>query len=654
MSDPRIRRQSPPGEFWYRQWSMAVSAGWLWLGLASACGDPDPAPPLACNGPSQCPSRFHCGPAKVCVGDVLCNANSDCCLGERCEDGVCRARQACSAAAQCLDPATACVHGYCAPAACGENSPCPAGRTCLWGLCADSTPCGGHCPAGQACAPRLSQCVKVPSAECPSGQLPVLSNEIELMPEGCASIAPQVTCQALPPLPEGDRAPPGALVGRPGELLHFAYDRSYGDLVLARYATAPPFQRKSLRVLSGLPVDAPIVAALSGPRGGVAAPGPNHGSSLAVATTPAAGGTGSPGSKGDIHLALRDDTADALRYARLNALGAVMDHQVAAGPGLGTRVAIVLSAAGYPVILAFSPAAPHAVPPRSARLTAYAAKSAAPMAAGDWVASEVDSEVVSPALPPCGGPCPSGQVCTLDKQSKSHCTPVTTNCTACILGQVCAAGLCRTEAVAPPQLDEELQGRGVSLDMLALATGQIVAVAYSSSARNLAIYQSVGSSWVRTIVPPLADSTDSGRFVKMAAGLNGQLWLAGEDSQRGRLAWWRQQGNGWQSGVWDGGDRADGHHRVGADVAIAVHPFGSLLIAHQDTRRADLLVQRGANVGKSGLISTLATHGAAGFAPTIAQVGSKAWVVAAFSAVLGPDGVLRHQVDLRELVWGGE
>lgn len=628
----------------YKAWPGWLCVTLVWLALASGCSDPDPLPALACNGPSQCPSRFHCGPAKVCIGDVLCSGDSTCCLGERCEDGICRPRQACSAAAQCLDPATTCLHGLCAPASCSGDKPCSGGGRCLWGLCTDKTPCGGQCPEGQACAPRLDRCVPTAAGSCPAGQLAVLTNEVALMPEGCAAIAPQIRCEPLPRLPDGDRAPPGVLLARPGELVHLAYDRTYGDVVLARYAPAPPFQRKSLSVVTGLPADGPVVAALDGPRGGVAAPGPDRGSSLAATAA----------AKGDLHVALRDDTADALRYARLDAKGAVSEHQIAQGPGLGARVAIALSAAGQPVILAFSPAAPNAVPPRAARLTAYAANSAMPMAATDWVASEVDSEVVPPAVPPCGGPCPGGQVCALDSQGKSVCHAVTSSCPACLLGQICAGGQCRTEAVAPPTLDQELQGRGASLDLQTLPTGQLVAVAYSSTASNLALYQAVGAAWVRTMVPPLAGSSDAGRFVKISPGPGGQLWLTGEDSQRGRLVWWRQQGSVWQSGVWDDGNRADGHHRVGADAAVAGHPFGSLLVAHQDTRRADLLVQRGMMLGKSGLSTTLATKGAAGFAPTIAQVGSKAWVVASFAALLQPDGGLRHQVELREVIWGGE
>ncbi len=46
--------------------------------------------------------------------------------------------------------------------------------------------------------------------------------------------------------------------------------------------------------------------------------------------------------------------------------------------------------------------------------------------------------------------------------------------------------------------------------------------------------------------------------------------------------------------------------------------------------------------------------GAAGFSPSLVQIGSKAWVVAAITAVLEPSGALSHRVELRELIWAGE
>lgn len=619
---------------------LAAAAATLLLG----CGEPAPPPPLACATAAQCPSRYHCGPKGLCVADVLCQGDGDCCLAERCEAGVCRTRQACSDAAQCLDPATECRFGICAPRSCDSSSACPPGRSCIAGICADHRPCGGSCPPGSACAPRLDRCVPAPSAACMPGQLPYFINELERMPEGCALIAPQLGCAALPPLPAGDRAPPGVLLARGNELLHLAYDRTYGDAVLARHANAPPFPQKSLQVLSGLPEAAPVVAAVDGPRGGVAEPGPDRGSALAAAVD----------AKGTLHVALRDDSADGLRYLRLASDGARSEVLVAQGPGLGARLALTLSATGLPIVLAFSPADAAAKPPRAARLTAYLAKSDAPAAAGDWTSSEVDTEAVPPVAPPCGGPCPGGQVCSWVSPGKAQCAALATTCPACLPGQVCSGGQCRTAAMPSPELDAEVRGRGASLDLRVLQSGQLVAAAYSSHSRNLAVYRRVGAQWLKSLAAPPAGSDDAGRFVRLAEGPAGQLWAIGEDSRRGRLVLWREDGAAWKSEILDGGERGDGHHRVGADVAVARHPFGSLLVAHQDTRRADLLLRKGVQPGKPGSAQVAAIAGATGFAPAIAQVGSKAWVVATFTAVLAPSGTLSHRVELREVLWGGE
>lgn len=614
------------------------------LGLGLGCGEPDPPQPLHCSSASQCPSRYHCSPQGVCTADVLCQSDGDCCLAERCEAGLCRTRQACSESAQCLDPATECRFGICAPRPCDAATPCAAGLGCVAGVCVAKAPCGGSCPAGQACAPRIDRCVAAPSVACMPGQLAYFTNELELMPEGCAAVPPKLGCAALPPLAAGDRAPPGVLLTKGGELLHLAYDRTYGDAVLARYGNSPPFPQKSLQIISGLPEGAPVVAAVDGPRGGVAAPGPDRGSALAAAVD----------SAGHLHVALRDDSADGLRYARLGGNGTLNDYLIAQGPGLGTRVALTLSATGLPIIAAFSPAAPTASPPRAARLTAYLAKTSPPLTSNDWTASEIDTETVTLPPAPCGGPCPSGQVCIWQSPGAAKCSPLNTACAPCLPGQVCSAGQCRTAALAPPPLDAELLGRGASLDLRVLQNGQLVAAAYSSHSRDLAIYRRVGALWQKAIAAPPQGSQDAGRFVKLAEGLQGQLWAVAEDSQRGRLVLWREEAGVWKSEIVDSGDRSDGHHRVGADVAVARHALGNLLIAHQDTRRSDLLLRKGVLPGKPGALQTAAMAGAAGFAPSLVQIGSKAWVVAAITAVLEPSGALSHRVELRELIWAGE
>jgi hypothetical protein len=249
------------GDTWRILW---LGLGFLALGLG--CGEPDPPQPMSCSSASQCPSRYHCSPQGVCTADVLCQSDGDCCLAERCEAGLCRTRQACSEAAQCLDPATECRFGICAPRPCDATLPCAAGLGCVAGICVAKAPCGGSCPAGLACAPRIDRCVAAPSVACMPGQLAYFTNEIELMPEGCAAVPPKLGCAALPPLVAGDRAPPGVLLSKGSELLHLAYDRTYGDAVLARYGNSPPFPLKSLQIISGLPEGAPVVAAVDGSR----------------------------------------------------------------------------------------------------------------------------------------------------------------------------------------------------------------------------------------------------------------------------------------------------------------------------------------------------------------------------------------------------
>ncbi|MBM4342451.1 MAG: hypothetical protein FJ100_03620 [Deltaproteobacteria bacterium] len=617
---------------------------------AGACGEADPVTRLACATHSQCPSGWHCAPDGICRADQPCTDDDHCCIAERCLAGHCRPRQACSSSVGCLDPDDICTHGMCAARPCdGRGSPpCGKGRSCLWGRCFAATPCGGWCAAGQACAAILDKCVAAPGAACPTGELAVVGNETERMPEGCAAHPAQIVCRALPPLPAGDRGMPGQLLALPGELVHASYDRTYGDVVLARHLAAPPFGLKSLRAVAGLPADAPVVGDPAGPRQGIAAPGPDFGRRLAALARKG----------GDIDLAFRDDTGDGVRFARVSGpSAAVASHVVAAGNGIGESLALALAPGGEPVVVAFSPEAPQASPPRSAKVFVFAAKTATPTASGDWVATELDGETVPTPPAPCGGNCPAGQACVAGPAGNAACATIGPGCKGCLPGQVCVAGSCAQVHVPTPPLDRGPRGRGASLDLRLLTDGTLAVAAYSAHAGDLHTYRRVAGNWQKAPVPRTSVAggpKDFGRFVKIVPGDAGALWLACEDGEHGRLLVIRQTDKGWQGDVVDDGARPDGLHRVGADVAAVRHPFGGLLIAHQDTRRADLLLQR---VPKPGVVGGRAVAEAtdmAGFSPDLVQLGTKAWVLSAATLRLGADGRLQTAVSFRDLVWNGD
>ncbi len=618
---------------------------WALLVWLAACEDPPPPGPLHCTATSQCPSGYHCTQTQFCRGDQPCQSDEGCCLGERCQDGRCRERQGCSASASCLDPATVCTHGVCVPKDCQTSNYCGGGRTCLWGLCQNHTPCGGTCPIGQACAARLDRCVPAPAANCPTGKLAVLDNEVARMPEFCQALPITLSCKDLPPLPPGEIGWPGVLVGSGSGLTHVAYDRRYGDVVATRYAGAPPHAPTVTRWVLGLPEAGAVVGDPLGPRQGVAEPGPDVGRRLAAVAL----------DQGAVALVARDTTHDALIYAEWAADGSVSQHKLGAFAGIGEAVALAL-VGDKPAVAAFVPAAPQANPATPARVIVWQAKQAHPTDAIHWQPIEVDSQVVSAPVAQCGGPCPSGQQCVV-KGAVSLCVTPSKDCTSCILDQVCHAGQCLPKAVGLAPLDGEPQGRGASLALRVLTSGQLALAAYSSSSHDLALYRRTGDSWSKDLVTAAqvpASAGDVGRFVQIIEGDGGELWAVCQGGDGRTLLLVRQGTAGIHSEVLDDGVRKDGLHRVGADLAAVRHPSGGLLVAHQDTRRADLLLQHLPKLGQPAARDTLQATDMAGFSPSIVAIGTKAWVVAAARMKLSQDGKLQSEVELYDVVWNGE
>lgn len=639
-----------------RTWLLAWACG-----LLAACGDADPAPERTCTATSDCPSGNHCGPKGFCTGDVACALDADCCLGERCEGLACRARQMCSGGSPCGAPGTTCLGGLCVPQTCAVeagsgDAPCPVGQTCWWGRCGLALPCGGHCGEGEACAQLVDRCVALETIQtpCQPGELRMLQHDAARLAEGCGAIAETTLCRALPSLAEGQRGVPGVLVQAGATLAHVSYDRTYGDVVLARHAATPPFARQSLRVLAGLPAAATVVVGdPAGPRGGVAELGPDLGEALDAVADAA----------GRVQVALRGTSDDTLRYLTFQADGAVAGHVVASGNGVGSAVAIALQAGGKPAIAAFTPETAST----SASIRLYQAQVAAPAAAAQWVQVDLDSEAVPTAPPPCGNSCVKTEVCVASGKTEACVAPVATGCSTCLPSQVCAHGpqgtgkpdglACRERRLAPAPLDLGPRGRGAWLDLAVTATGDLVAAAYSPQAGDLALYRwHTGAKVVRTLVKASAvpaGSADFGRFPSITSDADGRILVGCEDTARGRLLLVRETAAAVVVEVLDDGARPDGHHRVGADVALWRHPGGGVLAVYQDTRRGDLLLATRSTAAGPVTRQVLAETGAAGFAPAVLALGSKALAVAATALGVKANGDVRQDVQVLGVVWSG-
>ncbi len=568
---------------------------WLLLVLAS-CGRPAPDWPVPCDVTAECPSGYHCGLDKHCRSDVPCQIDGDCCLGERCVGLICQARTNCSTSSPCAFPGQTCAGGLCIASLCVADQNCKGGTHCFDGRCVSHLPCGGPCATNEACAPAVDRCVALHSVQptCAAGTMRMLVDG-ERLREGCQSLAESTHCVGLPTLEEGSYGTPSVALPIGTTLAVLAYDETYGDVVLARHDPSPPFKRRDLTALTGVPLDRPVVADVDGLRGGVADPGPDRGRVLAAAVD----------TQERLIVALRDDTADTLRYLRLDPDG-IHEHVMSTVPGVGAAIALRLDPQDRPAVLTFRPAQGI----DGSHLLLLRATSATPVAAADWVVEDLDA-----------GP--------------AAATPTT----------------------AAPLADDP-QGRGAWLDLARGEDGLWLAAAYSTTEHNLRIYhQALPSGWTHTDVPASAipgGSTDFGRFVSLQAQGDGRALVVCEDHARGRLLLIRETATDFVVRILDGGDRADGHHRVGADARLIRHASGGLYVLHQDTRRADLLNVKLSNVDAPAQLVTLQTDAAAGFSPSFCALGSKAWVAASGVMNVLPNGHVKRHVELTGVIWQGE
>src|SRR2546428_10084358 len=89
-------------------------------------------------------------------------------------------------------------------------------------------------------------------------------------------------CKTIPPLEPGRWGRFSDLVLGSGALYVSAYDGTYGDLVMGIHGRLSG-QLQTLDYIDGVPVGDPIVADPSGPRGGMAGPGPDVGKYTSIA-----------------------------------------------------------------------------------------------------------------------------------------------------------------------------------------------------------------------------------------------------------------------------------------------------------------------------------------------------------------------------------
>jgi|GEM_PF-3293624 len=554
----------------------------LSVAVCAGCQRDVPEPPLTCASDAACPSGYHCGPLGTCLGDVACELDGDCCLAQRCQDGRCRRRQMCSTASPCGGPSQRCERGICVSKACNSDADCAKSLACVMGTCRAKPPCGGYCPKSQACAALLDKCVHVGemAKTCAAGDLAVVANELARFEEGCGAIASVVQCRKLPRLVAGQYGQPGVVASSGKSLAVIAYDRTWGDLVLARHGAAPPHDRTLLKTIAGLPTDAPVIADPTGPRGGVGAPGVDAGSRFSVGRD----------AKDGLHIAYYDVTNHALRYVDVSVNNAVTrDHLIVAGAG--RAVALASDAVGVPWIATFADPKEGDAVAGTRKIVLLKAANSAPATTKDWTSQDL----LAAELP----------------------------------------------ARAPTPIGPAVR-RGVGAHLaLAVRDGKASIAAYDSEKGHLVLARGAPGSTLstRTLDGKLVNggSSDLGRFPALLVGSDGKALITCQDAQKGRLVLLTEAANGtWSSKIVDSGVRKDGHHRVGADAKMVRAPDGGVVIAYQDTRSVSLYVVRVTAKGTVTAPFALSSTAASGFSAGLVSLGDKAVVVG--SARLSFDG----------------
>ncbi len=373
-----------------------------------------------------------------------CQSNAQCCPGEECNTsldlcfdcynldstGACGTSD-CTSDADCsntLGPGHVCVlfnspdggqpqiQGESSPSwrcsypICHTDADCTAGASCFpegakpYGYCVSQPPCNDACGAGTACSITDDLCSAVPPGKpgcqqsCPVGSMLVFKDES--VPTGvydaCNLPAVDCTCATLPPLRSNDLGRYSSLKAKSGQIWVSAYDGEYGDLVA--YHFAPDGGLAGLEYVDGVPDGGQVVADPSGPRGGVAAPGPNVGEWTSLAL----GGDGQP------RISYYDVDHQALKFAQRQSSGSWTIEWVdgwngtgldGGGGDVGSYTSIALDPAGNPAIAYFQAAGTNAAGPLVTAVKLARATKSNPTGPADWTITTVDT--ANRPAPPC-------------------------------------------------------------------------------------------------------------------------------------------------------------------------------------------------------------------------------------------------------------
>lgn len=656
------------------------------LSACSSSSGKDPSKQCAvgqkqCTTAQDCddPGRSVCNDGCCEVTTRGCTSAADCCPGQtctslgRCSDDYneCTSDEACGSAGDrfCLDwtDPNFGTTKRCNYKPCGADGTCAAeGQFCFAGVCVAEAPCGGQCGEGEACVLATNTCH--PANACdpavfegvPPGSL-VVFTDLDNVYDAC--VPAELTCAAveLPPIEPADlgRHASLAINSKSGEILVSMYDGTHGDLVVRAFdidgkVTATDW-------VDGVPQGAPITGAVTGPRGGIAEPGPDVGQYSAI--TAIRSGEG----EGRAFVAYYGASDRSLHFVAREAAGKygtpyVVDGGAASGD-VGRYASIALSTSKdgeqRPAIAYFQKSGGDettcdgvaAADVGKARMTALKfarAKKVVPASASDWDIETVACLVLP--KPPCDG-CPLSCVVDETAENGTRCISATSDCkdesgnNICSSSQLCENGKCLVKGTATASVKPLPEGVGL-FPSLAFQDGNDVPYIawYDQQRGNLNLSFQDGGRWITKIVDgEIAEGEEKGQDTG-DVGLYPALAFDRQDDGAAVLAYYDATRRGLRylkatlasqlapadqrhpsdaefidRGLGDGTAYAP-PARVGADVVLASTADG-LYAAYQDATTSDLILRARAADGSWKLLERW-RDGALGFYAGMGVYGS--------------------------------
>ncbi|MEW5853074.1 MAG: hypothetical protein AB2A00_30100 [Myxococcota bacterium] len=640
--------------------------------------------------PGTCESSDQCAAGESCVngacttegsssgltasssssgGLVYCDLDSECTAEEYCNQTIhaCVSKHDCDTEADC-DPGQECrdfddpPDGFreCGYPGCNDDEDCEKElgdcgegqrARCRARACVCEGACGGDCPTGNLCCglEPSSQCGDQPCCIADPGPCPDQVCSPGFEPNSatgawsvdlCNYLNTQCGCQELPALPLGDVGNPSSIgMDGTGKLWVLAYNSTYGDLMLGEVQTD---RSVDWTFLDGVPVGGAVTGGPSGPRGGVAEPGPDVGKYLDMAVA----------SDGTVHAVYQDSTNGILKYARVeqgNVTRFTLDNE----RETGVYPTIALDPSGAPRVAWLARRVDVGGTPYG-RLKLSAARDATPGGVTDFVVhvlKEVDLTTV-----PCEGGCAEGYKCaSAEAPAIPTCEEELDDsaCSAdCGTGAFCSAGGCVDEH-AGSNLRGIPEGPGVWPSLAIRADGKPILVVYDSFDADLVLHTTQGGDPVDSTEARFTsqildgNGSDAGLWPQVAVDVSGQAHVVYVHNVTRALLHQTLDGtlSTISTATVDDAARvvnnASDLHRL-AEPALSIRSDGVVQVAYQDGTTGELLFcsQNGSAYDRSTLAgggTGTSFDGLYGFSTDVAARGSGAPVVSTFKK--RPDAV---------------